>query len=195
MRECRRGQAPAVLIEHGAAISAEYAARRGADSTYTFEWRRTLRPAIRDALAEMTQEHCAYCDGDLRSGTTEEHIDHFRPKSRPEFYALVCAWENLFLVCSPCNKAKGHFWDDLLLKPDDLDFRFSRYFSYAYDTDRLEPNLASSAEDVARARKTIDLLKLNAPKHCTSRRRVRELFDKLPEEDRQHILSYRFLFH
>lgn len=183
-----------MLTEHATAISTEYAARRAADPSHTFEWRRTLRPAIRDALAEMTQERCAYCDGDLRHGTAEEHIDHFRPKSRPEFYALVCAWENLFLVCSPCNKAKGNSWHDLLLKPDELDFRFNRYFSYAYDTDRLEPNLASSAEDVARARRTIELLKLNAPKHCTSRKRVRELFAKLAEEERQD-LSYRFLFH
>ena len=192
MRACRRGPAPTLLTEQGAAICAEFAARRAADPSHRFEWRRALRPIVRDELAAMTDERCAYCDGDLRPGPVQEHIDHFRPKSRPEFFMLVCAWENLFLVCSSCNSAKGDRWHELLLKPDDLDFHFERYFSYAYDTDKLEPNPAASPADAERARVTIELLGLNRGKQPASRKRARQWAAKLSAEDRQD-LSYRFL--
>jgi hypothetical protein len=34
----------------------------------------------------MTAEHCSYCDGHPLNATGIETVDHFRPKSRPEFY-------------------------------------------------------------------------------------------------------------
>jgi HNH endonuclease len=141
----------------------------------------------------MTQERCSYCDGDLRFGTVQEDIDHFRPKSRPEFYGLVCAWENLFLVCAPCNKAKGDRWNELLLKPDDLEYRFARYFSYSFEKDELEPNPVASAGDGERARVTIELLGLNGAKHRASRRRVREKILRGLSAEAREDLSYRFI--
>jgi hypothetical protein len=37
-------------------------------------------------------------------------VDHYRPKSRPEFASLVTVYENLFYACNCCNSRKGKHW-------------------------------------------------------------------------------------
>jgi len=44
---------------------------------------------------------CCYCE----SKVTGIEIEHYRPKSK--YYWLAYSWDNLMLVCSHCNKAKG----------------------------------------------------------------------------------------
>ena len=57
---------------------------------------------------------CAYCHiPELRFGTPGNYaVDHFRPKSKPEFRALICRYSNLFYVCMDCNRFKGSRWPD-----------------------------------------------------------------------------------
>jgi uncharacterized protein (TIGR02646 family) len=171
MWACSRGEAPEMLTMQGPALCAAYQKGCSSNPKHRFEWGAALREAIRAALLPMTQERCAYCDGDLRPATVQPNIDHFKPKSRPEFHELVCTWGNLFPACTPCNQAKGNRWDERLLKPDDLEYRFDRYFAYAYDTDKLEPNPVASERDQEQAAATIELLGLNGSRHCASRRR------------------------
>jgi hypothetical protein len=40
------------------------------------------------------------------------HVDHFRPKSRPEFVELVCSYSNLYLACADCNRNKKGTWPE-----------------------------------------------------------------------------------
>ena len=37
-------------------------------------------------------------------------IDHYRPKSRPEFATLATLYDNLFYACNCCNSRKGKHW-------------------------------------------------------------------------------------
>jgi hypothetical protein len=37
-------------------------------------------------------------------------VDHYRPKSRPEFTSLATVYENLFYACNCCNSRKGKHW-------------------------------------------------------------------------------------
>jgi uncharacterized protein (TIGR02646 family) len=189
MRPCTRGPAPEVLTREGAAIGRNYAARRGEDRKHRFQWRPSLLQVVREALGLMTAEHCSYCDGYPIDGTGEETIDHFRPKGRPEFYELVCEWSNLFLACSACNNAKQDQWDEALLRPDDPDFRFERYFEYHDESGRLLPSAAASSDDQARALRTIEIFDLNRRGACSNRRRTVEWIRRIsPEVD-----GYRFL--
>lgn len=178
-----------MLLFHGPAITEDYIAKRAADRSHRFRWPQrdgqSLYGVVQTALSEMTQSHCAYCDGFPLDATGEEQIDHFRPKSRPEFYPLVCQWENLFLICSACNRAKRDQWDEALLRPDEPGLEFSRYFTYRTDTGVLEPNDGASLDDRRRATRTIQVLDLNRAGLCTMRMQVmkwmlREEFDQLP---------------
>jgi uncharacterized protein (TIGR02646 family) len=131
----------------------------------------------------MTAGHCSYCDGHPLRATGIEAVDHFRPKSLPEFYELVCAWTNLFLTCTACNHAKREQWDEALLRPDDVDFRFERYFEVRFDSGKLEPAPAASPEERQRARRTIEILDLNRADVCSSRLRVVRWMRRSDAED------------
>lgn len=189
MRPCTRGPEPEALARDGVALGRNYAARRRENPRYQFQWRRPLMLVVRDALARMTDEHCSYCDVYPIDAAGEESIDHFRPKGREEFYELVCAWTNLFLACSACNNAKRKQWDEALLRPDDPDFRFERYFEYRFESGRLEPATRASPEDQARARRTIEIFDLNRRGACANRRNTVEWIQRIsPDVD-----AYRYL--
>jgi hypothetical protein len=58
------------------------------------------------------QACCAYCRiPELRYGPPRNFtVDHFRPKSHPEFRHLISEYSNLYYVCQDCNAAKGSAW-------------------------------------------------------------------------------------
>jgi uncharacterized protein (TIGR02646 family) len=161
-----------VLAREGAQLGRDYAARRRENPRFRFQWRRSLLEVVREALAVMTAWHCSYCDGHPLRTTGVEAVDHFRPKSHPDFHDLVCTWENLFLTCTACNQAKREQWDDALLRPDDPEFRFGHYFEYRFDSGKLEPASAASAAEQQRAIRTIEIFDLNRADACASRQRV-----------------------
>ena len=141
----------------------------------------------------MTAGHCSYCDGHPLSATSIETVDHFRPKSRPEFYKLVCEWTNLFLTCTACNLAKRERWDEALLRPDDPEYRFERYFEYRFDTGELQPSAAASFDEQQRARRTIDIFQLNRAGACGSRKRMIRYVRRLEGDDGADDWPYRYL--
>lgn len=192
--------APEVLDREGAQIGRNYAERRRAAPEYPFQWPKrggqSVLAIVREALAIMTAGHCSYCDGYPLDATGAKTVDHFQPKGRPEFFELVCTWTNLFLVCTACNKAKQERWEEALLRPDDLEYRFERYFEYRFDSGKLEPALTASPEEQQRARRTIDIFDLNREGACQSRmRRVRMVRFLRHSATMDHIddWDYRYL--
>lgn len=197
MKPCERGNAPELLRTHCDSISGDYIARRLENPAYRFQWPQrngqSLYEVVRLALAVMTDGRCAYCDGYPIGAMGEEQIDHFRPKSRQEFYHLVCEWTNLFLICSACNKAKLQQWDDMLLRPDHPHFAFDRYFIYLTDSGMIGPNPAALPDEQESATRTIRLFSLNRPDACILRRQmVRMILNTTAEEDLLDI-GYRYL--
>lgn len=56
---------------------------------------------------------CAYClwREQFETGAWRTFpVEHFRPKSRPEFAHLETVYENLYYSCVRCNSAKGSEW-------------------------------------------------------------------------------------
>ena len=196
MRECLRVEAPELLLKYGRAIAENYVEKRRDNPSYEFKWpqreRQKLGTVVHVALEAMTQGRCAYRDLYPNAGGDDE-IDHFRPKSRPEFYHLVCTWENLFLICTACNGAKSNDWEEAFLRPDEPGFSFSRYFSYRFDTAELEPNAAASDEEQHRAKRTIEILDLNRPTACVLRRQVIKLILHAASDQELEDLGYRYL--
>jgi uncharacterized protein (TIGR02646 family) len=114
-------------------------------------------------LVHQTQDHCSMCDGyKMKDAMTAETIEHFRPKAgdhgRPD---LRLTWENLFACCSGCQSAKGSQWNEHLLKPDDADYEFSRYFSCEFTTGKIVPKRRNPLILKKRAAETIRIYKLD----------------------------------
>jgi uncharacterized protein (TIGR02646 family) len=143
---------------------------------------------IRQQLALMTQGHCAFCDGFL-GRESRETVEHFRPKRR--FPELAYDWGNLFPCCDRCQSEKKEQFDDRLLKPDDMDYDFSRYFLINFTTGKLEPRPDATATDQARARTSIQLYGLNLPERLIARLREDEHFRRDPSPNLDDY-AYRF---
>jgi hypothetical protein len=117
--------------------------------------------------------------------------DQFQP--RAAFCELAYTWTNLFLACSACNRAKGERWDELLLRPDDPDFRFERYFECDFATGELRPAPTAAPEEQARAHRTIEVLRLNRADTCKSRKRTLWVLRHMPSDIGEDDLAYRYL--
>jgi len=147
---------------------------------------------IEDDLKNMTQNHCAFCDiFPLRqSGRT---IEHFRPKTR--FPAQSHLWVNLFYCCYSCQSSKQEQFEEGLLKPDEVDYNFERYFIYSLDGEAimLKPNPRATLAEQERTNITINLYGLNKFERPEDRFRVWRQFN-----DSNHPIidefPYRFLF-
>jgi uncharacterized protein (TIGR02646 family) len=204
MRAAARPVIPEFLAEHGAAWCKKYVEQREADPAYRFQWKQHqgqyVNLRLREPLSAMTQAHCAYCDGSLEV-TSPPTIDHFLPKTHyPE---LVYAWANLYLACVMCQKEKARKFDsqinrviyrDELLRPDELGYRFERYFLFNYQNGDIEPNPQGSALDQMRAKYTIHSLGLNEGGRPSSRKRtLRDFAKEAAEEANLDDWPYRFL--
>src|SRR5258706_8988507 len=73
------------------------------------------RTDVKDALIELFQEKCAYCESKCLHVYSGD-VEHFRPKGEiteanpvtPGYYWLAASWDNLFLSCRNCNQQLKH---------------------------------------------------------------------------------------
>ena len=88
-----------------------------------FDFAAYSRREVRDALAELFNDKCAYCE--VRVGVNSKpDVEHFRPKTGvidehgdklPGYWWLAGQWQNLLLACQTCNRrfregGKGNFF-------------------------------------------------------------------------------------
>jgi len=108
-------------------------------------------------LLDFTQSHCSYCDVILNSDNS--YIDNFFPKSKfPEF---AYDWKNIYLCCSACNRYKSKIVENEVLRPDDNEYEFEKYFVCDVEKGKINPNPTASEADKKRAEKTIHFFRLN----------------------------------
>lgn len=178
MRMRRAAEPPPRLAENAARWTTDYVTKKRAERAHKFRWpevkhegsRIPLNRYLLHELLAATTYHCAYCDGFVGE-TSEETIDHFRPKGLEAFLHLAFAWDNLFPACDKCQREKRDTFDDKLLKPDEASYDFDRYFDFNVKTGELEPNRAARPDDQTRARFTIETFGLNIALRCASRLR------------------------
>lgn len=194
MRRFQRGEAPEVLWKRWKEWGMRFTLRRQATSGARFHWPvvggKSIHQAIVANLKKLAHNHCCYCDGYPLGETSRRTVDHFRPKNR--FPRLVCVWANLFLSCEVCQTQKADTFDKKLLKPDQVQYQFLKYFQVNYRTGEILANDQASRSDQERALLTIQTFALNTPERKISRRNT----------FRRGILSgetlgdvpYRFLF-
>ena len=196
MRKFERLPAPQLFTDYGEEIGKKYEAKRMTEPNYRFAWpqinNQKLNHVALTVLIEQTKDHCSYCDK-YPPHKGDYSIDHFKPKTYPLYHVLVCQWENLYLACKHCQDSKMSDYDELLLRPDDVDFSFSRYFTYNYKDHSIEPNPSAQEYDQQRADITIKMFDLNFYQVKTSRRHAFERYckDPIPEIN---DYNYRFMF-
>lgn len=112
-------------------------------------------------LRSQTDAHRSFCDAFPVQGVSTETIEHFFPKTVEEFEHLVLEWENLFYACNACQSAKGSKFHPALLKPDEIEYIFERYFCFDFELGDICPLAVEGTPDHERAKQTIEHYGLN----------------------------------
>jgi len=97
---------------------------------------------VKDSLVIMFRGKCAYCESPIRV-VSYGHIEHFYPKSKPEYIDRTFDWNNLLLSCEICNNAghKGTSFpldssgDPLLIDPTDGVTDPTEHLKFVWDPD------------------------------------------------------------
>ena len=196
MKACDRPDCPDWLGNHWEKWGEEYAQRMETNPQYSFNWKtyegERVNKKLLPLLKEMTQGHCAYCDWFPMDVGTDSTIDHFRPKA--QFPEDVYLWSNLYLCCRTCQEKDGQSFNDALLRPDEVDYEFDRFFIYNFRNGELQPNPQASTTDLQRAQRTIDVLKLNMGGRPAARMRAtRQFRNTIPSERLLDEWPFRFI--
>ena len=156
----KRGINPLSLEEEitlGEWWSDEYLTKKASKLKPIWSWNGKY-DLLKDALFLSNNDHCAYCDCHPLKDDRGFEIDHFKPKTKFPLEAFT--YLNLFPCCNECNK-KGNRYDILLLKPDEIDYKFENYFRYDSFTGEILVNTSKSEENQKRAFETIEIFRLN----------------------------------
>ncbi len=106
----------------------------------------------KEQIAEECYFQCVYCSihESQFGGIDHYHIEHYKPKSIPEFKILENDILNLFYACPICNRFKSKDWpnneDDLniICYPDPSKHNYLDLFSIDLDTYKLIGRYISS---------------------------------------------------
>lgn len=202
MTPSNRPACPTFLAQNWRQWGIDYSEKRGANRTYKFQWKTwentPVNQLLLEPLSEMTAGHCAYCDWFPTDCGTDPTIDHFKPKTR--FPLEAYAWPNLYLACRQCQrKADSELTEaqfNLLLRPDESEYSFEKFFIYKYLTGEIEPNPRASSSNYHRAELTIRVLRLNSEGRPAARKRMLSVFEKLDDASQSRFKNeqpFRFL--
>ena len=127
MIHVKRGDPPAGFEVKAAELARRFAVAHNQDPTLTTSkfWQ-SVRLQLRTEateLAERFHHKCAFCEARMEH-VQHPQVEHYRPKGRVEFEALMFHWNNWLLSCGRCNESKWKHFPDCggapcLLDPTD----------------------------------------------------------------------------
>ena len=162
MRKFVRVSEPEVLVVNGERWGEDWEQRRSENFDTAWTWHQSAGVPVNRSLLEplklQTQEHCSFCDAFPVCPPSDETIEHFRPKAL--YPRDAYRWSNLYLCCRFCQQKEGTY-DDGMLRPDSVDYRFDRYFHWDFTRGRIEVNPQASGEDQIRAENTRRYFRMN----------------------------------
>lgn len=124
MIRVERGPAPQGFAERARAWNEGLQAARNAQPELTASgyWNQVRRQIAGDAEALAVRSHrkCAFCET-CPEPCSAPQVEHYRPKSRPEFETRMFDWDNWLLSCGTCNQKKWTRFPETEGVPDLLD--------------------------------------------------------------------------
>ena len=200
MRKFTREPEPEFLKGRWKKWGKRYKTNRENNPAFVFQWPmfqgKRINTLLKGSLKSQTNDHCSFCDN-FPLGSREDSIDHFWPKSHPEYFEFVCHWENLYYSCQNCQGFKKEQYSHLLLRPDSGNFSFDRFFIYTFRYDTIEPNPTLGVMETEMASVTIEIFGLNDEGHKMARRHARERYTalvKASDDIEINDFPYRYLF-
>lgn len=133
----------------------------------------SISKKLKTELAGATDNRCSFCGARLRKSNWS--IDHFWPKgelkknhplhvslSLEEKRKRAFSWVNLYLSCNSCNQSKDSIPPENVIRPDDSDFSFSKYFELN-ENGEIKPRKLIEKGKKEMSEATIEIFDLNGP--------------------------------
>jgi uncharacterized protein (TIGR02646 family) len=162
MKRFERASEPDVLATNWETWGREWQQRRLTTPGAAFNWHQhngqQVNHTILPALKLQVQDHCSFCDHFPVSPPSDDTIEHFQPKA--DFPLDAFKWTNLYYCCRFCQKKEGPF-SSSVLRPDEPDYDFDRYFFWDFTQGTIEVNKDASPEDQTSAEATRTYFRLN----------------------------------
>lgn len=121
MIKLERGERPDFLNEEDSqALTQKYLQEGGS------VWN---RKDIKEALLQLSNDKCAYCETSVVEESKYMEVEHFRCKD--DFPDMIVEWENLLPSCKRCNGRKGRYnveTQGMIVNPFETDPRIHMYF-------------------------------------------------------------------
>ena len=123
-------------------------------------------PTVRDKLWRKQNAKCCYCERHIPRTGQGAHVEHFRPKEKPEFANRRNEWTNLLLACSDCNGNKGDQFptsrgQPLLIDPSSSRLNPEEHITFGTGEHEFEvPGLPEVKNASRRGRETIEVIRL-----------------------------------
>lgn len=133
-----------------------------------FSWRSGIYFALRKELAELTENHCSFCDS-YPFDMTKETIEHYRPKN--EFPRQAYQWRNLFYCCDRCQSKSNKKYESNI-KPDHKGYEFDRFFYVDLGTFKIEVHDDLKSNEIILAQNFIERYGINDPRRIARRKNV-----------------------
>lgn len=155
MKKIDKGIEPARLVEW----KAKYKRKEKRNAKYS-ELDAEVKQVLKEALLDEQGYICCYCMKQI--DPDRSHIEHFRPKSNPEYSSLDLDYQNLLASCNGekedgknCGHRKDHwFVKQLMVSP--LESNVETFFTY------LANGQVVPTDNDKRATETISHLNLNS---------------------------------
>lgn len=175
-------------IDLGQEWEQEYNTKKKLKLKSSWTWKGKYQ-ILQQALLDSNDDHCAYCDCHPLKDDRGFEIDHFKPKTK--FPLLAFTYSNLFPSCNECNKKNSKF-HNLLIKPDEENYRFEDFFRFDSFTGEICINESKSIENQKRAKITIDIFRLNIGNKPKNRLKAikKEIKAKTPLNERPYRYGY-----
>lgn len=132
--------------------------------------RRYNQPEIKQALKEMYDGCCCYCEGRI-GDVSYGRIEHLKPKANEKFHKYAFEWKNLHWCCEVCNDNKNDKWDDNNPILDPTVDRIEDYLRINLISGEYEP-----INNNERAKTTIEHTGLNRSDLITKHKRIVALY-------------------
>lgn len=173
-------------------LTQKFIAAKARNPKYKFSWYAPFQyDYTLSLLFEMTQGHCAFCDGGDIGAESRRTIEHFYPKS--EYKELAYQWTNLYPCCDQCQSQKLERFDPHLLAPDSNGYHFDDYFTVNYRTGAIEPSGFANAENQYQARVTIEHYGLDLEERRKARQKELKRYQQRDRDtDIKDDFSYRY---
>lgn len=148
-----------------------------------------IKKPLKEALAKITNDKCAYCECIVNIESKDLTIDHFLPKGSND--SLVVKWTNLLPSCLRCNRAKNRKEDEII---NPCEIQPKEHLGVKKTSVRLvQINNSTIGKNTIRVLKLNDIERVMIPRQIVTEKIIEKLLELLDDVEDLNIIKSKYV--